>query len=381
VRFPAGEQPLRMTINRAEFLKRIGAVGVVASAGAVFGTGPADASTSRLVHRGITYDTGTYFGPGPLTRERWSRRLMAMEMRAISEDLHCTSVQVHGSDLVRLTESAAEALRRGMHVWVQPRLFDHPQEEVLDHLARTADMAERLRRRNPAVGLNVGCEAPLFTPGIVPGETWQERMETVGDPNLDWEAVFRRLNDFLGRAVSVARARFCGEITYAAATWEVVDWTPFDVVGVDYYAFYSNRADHIRELSTYKRWRKPITICEFGTSAFVGAPETEGGGWAIVDHSGPVPVITGDHVRSERVQADHIGGVIDVFESAGIHSAYVYTFIQPDMPHSPNRRFDLDMAGFGVVAVIRDDHIDPRSPYRWRPKLAFNVIARRYGNR
>ena len=104
-------------------------------------------------------------------------------------------------------------------------------------------------------------------------------------------------------------------------------------------------------------------------------PEKEGGGWDIVDWSKPVPTVIGKHVRSERVQADHIADMLEIFDSESIHSAYVYTFIQPDLPHSSNPRDDLDLASFGLVKAIRAKHGDPRSPYRWQPKEAFHVLA------
>jgi hypothetical protein len=42
-----------------------------------------------------------------------------------------------------------------------------------------------------------------------------------------------RINEFLAQAVSLVRARFGGDVTYAAVPFEGVDWTPFDIVSVD----------------------------------------------------------------------------------------------------------------------------------------------------
>lgn len=90
------------------------------------------------------------------------------------------------------------------------------------HLARTAREAERLRTRYPGrVTLITGCEHPLFTPGIVPGEkpggTFLDRIALLGRPTVDWTVLRERLNGFLRRAATVARAGFGGDVTYAAA--------------------------------------------------------------------------------------------------------------------------------------------------------------------
>jgi hypothetical protein len=63
----------------------------------------------------------------------------------------------------------------GLHVWIQPRLYNGSQAEVLAHLGRTARAAERLRRKYSRVSLNVGVESIIFTPGMVPGRTWSKQ--------------------------------------------------------------------------------------------------------------------------------------------------------------------------------------------------------------
>ena len=49
------------------------------------------------------------------------------------------------------------------------------------------------------------------------------------------------MNDFLAQAVTVVRERFGGKVTYAAVPFEGVDWTPFDIVSVDFASFEGGR--------------------------------------------------------------------------------------------------------------------------------------------
>jgi hypothetical protein len=50
----------------------------------------------------------------------------------------------------------------------------------------------------------------------------------------------------------------------------------------------------------------------------------------------------------------------------------VFCFAMPEFPHRDDPVLDLDMAGFGIVAVPADD------PSSWRLKEAFHAVAERY---
>jgi len=365
-------------MSRADFLRGAAAAGLLASTAAVV-PAAAQAGPKRrgLEYRGVTYDTGTVF-LGETTRPWWTGSMLAHDLRAIDERLRCNSVTVFGTDVGRLVQAATGALRRGLQVSIQPRLFDRQQEEILAHLARTAREAERLRRAHrPEVILVVGCEYLLFAPGIVPGETFLDRIRFLNEGGFDFAVFLQRLDALLEKAAAVARRHFGGRITYGAiAGVETIDWSRFDIVGLDYYDYFEDPAAHTARLAPARRWGKPIMILEFGCCTFEGAAERGGEGWDIIDWESPVPSIPEGYVRSEREQADHLATMLDVFEAEGFLGASPYTFVMADSPHSPDPRYDLDMAGYGLVKVIRRDHLDPASPYHWEPKLSFHAVAR-----
>lgn len=354
--------------------------------------GPAAPTAGGLTYRGVCYDTGSNFatGQGDLSRTVWSTSRMREEIRAVSDDLHCNSITVYGTDLDRLRETSTTAVERGLHVWLQPRLVDRPQDEILDHLAQAARHAEELRRRGARIGLNVGCEYIFFTPEIVPGGTYHERMANLhamsteahlvaAGASVDIVETTKRLNVFLTRAAAVAREHFQGGITYGAAPFEEVDWQLFDFVGVNhYYSTHPTRAGHVEELNSYLRWGRPLVICEFGTATYRGAGEKGALAFNIVDRSGPVPLVLDGYVRDEQAQADHHLWMLGIYEEVGVHSAAVYEFIHPTHPHSTDPRHDLDTASMAIVKTIREDPADPGSPYRWEPKQSFRSIAAHY---
>jgi hypothetical protein len=363
-------------LDRRQFLIRAAGAGL--ALGGLGGVRPAWAAGGRSpasVPRGVTYDTGT-LTLGETTRRVWSTERMEGEIGAIADRLRCSTVSVFGSDLGRLEQTARAALARGLDVAIQPRLYDHSPAEVLAHLEAAGVRAEALRRDHPdAVTLITGCEHMLFTAGIVPGRTFEERIAALATGKVDFAAAGRRLDSFLARAARAGRRSFAGPLTYAAAEFEAVDWSRFDLVGLDYYAFHESLAGHRRTLRPYRRWGKPIAILEFGCCTYRGAPRRGGSGYDIVDYSRLPPTLVGHPVRSETTQANYIAQMFDVFAAEGLHSASVFTFIAPDLPYSPSPSHDLDTASFAIAEVRRKRPEDPASPYTWRPKEAFAAIA------
>lgn len=100
---------------------------------------------------------------------------------------------------------------------------------MLDLFADCAERAEALKRGGAEVVLVTGSEYTTFGLGYLPGDT------------------------------------------YAAAPWETVDWTPFDLVGVDAYRAAYN-ADHFAdEMRAHFAHGKPVAVTEFGTCAYRGS--------------------------------------------------------------------------------------------------------------
>jgi hypothetical protein len=300
---------------------------------------------------------------------------MREDVRAVAEDLHATSVSVFGDGVGRLAATADEAAERGLHVWLQPRLGDRPEEEILEHLAETGRHAERMRRQGARVHLSVGCEFVLFVPGIVPGADVLERIENVLNGNFDPEHMAREQARFTARAAAVGRSVFGGALTYGAAHEEDVDWSLFDIVSVNYYTYHRDPADHLRDLAAYRRWGRPVAVTEFGTCTYEGAPDQGGMGWYQVDWSKTPPEVAEGLVRSEETQARYLARQLEVFEAAQLYAMLVYNFADPDTPWSPNPRHDLDMVSYNLVRVIRDSP----DTWHWEPKKGFHAVARHFG--
>lgn len=326
-----------------------------------------DTRSVTLAVKGISYPTG-----------HWATDAVGHDMRVIREDLRCTTVMVIGTDVAPQIEAARLALGAGLDVYVRPYLEDRPRAELLAHLAETAAAAEGLRREYPGrVTLVLGSEFSLTTPGMLPGPRVFIRLQVL----LRWERLFhrrisRKLNALLAAALPVARRAFHGPITYAAGYWEEVDWSGFDLIGVNLYRFGADPVAYEQRLYALLRGAdRPVVITEFGCGAHRGAERRGPGAFRIVNWFAQPPRVREGHVRDEDVQAAYLGELIELYTAYGVHGCFVFTFAMPDFPHHPEPRYDLDMAGFGVVKVL------PESPDRWAPKAAFHEVARRYGTR
>ena len=315
---------------------------------------------------GINYDTG--FSPaGHLSRPVFDPAQVEREMRVIAGDLHCTAVRITGGDPERLSVAARLAAAAGLEVWFAPFPCELSPAENLKMLAECAGRAERLRETGAAVVFVAGCELSLFGSGFVPGATFADRIANLGRSDL--RAVCARLSDFLAGAAGEARKRFGGQVTYAAGPWESVDWAPFDIVSVDGYRDAGNLDRFAAGIKGLSRHGKPVAITEFGCCGYRGAADRGGMGWAIVDSVAVPPVLDGDYVRDEGEQVRYMTELIEIFSGAGVDTAFWFTFAGYHTPWHADPRRDLDLASYGVVAILDEDGT------AWRPKEAFHALA------
>ncbi|MFH8989543.1 abortive phage infection protein [Streptomyces sp. NPDC017940] len=371
-------------MTRGSFVAGAAAAGVGALVGAgravaavpVVGerVGRAGRAARGLTYRGVMYECQD----GETPHTGWDRTRMRSDLRAVACDLHANSVVAFGTGVERLAATASEAAGRGLHVWLQPRLADLPERQILDHLAETGREAERLRAQGARVYLSVGCEFILFVPGIVPGDNAVERVQNMLAGNWDPERAQRKLDRFVALAAETGRRVFRGPLTYGAAFGDKVDWDLFDLVSVNYYSYFADPRGYVEELSPYRKWGKPVAITECGTCTFEGAPEAGGMGWDAVDYDKPRPEVRPGVRRSEHVQARYLTEVLDVFERMDLHAAMVYQFVTPDAPHRGERRYDYDIASYGLVKPLWRADDDPTAAWHWEPKESFHAVARHF---
>lgn len=323
--------------------------------------------------RGIGYDAGVLYEKGfesnPFFTEQHARR----DFRAIREELGCDAVLIMASDPDRLAVAAGIAAAQGLGVWLQPRPFDRPRHELVDVVRSAAATAERLRVSGAEVGLVVGCELTLSTPGMLPGPTFWARgaLLTVTFPLLPLANL--RLRRLLAELVDEARERFAGPVTYGAGEWERPDWSILDVVGADRYRDARNawrfEEDIHALVDRAHAQNKPCYVFEFGSCTYRGAAAKASTAAGVLSGSTELSVPK-TLVRDEQEQADYLTDLLDVFDRAGVDGTFVWGFSEPALTTSDEPGRDLDLASYGIVAAHADG--------TWTPKRAYLDLAHRH---
>jgi hypothetical protein len=339
-----------------------------------------------MQRKGVCYDVGRVL-LGEEWRPIFDPHLVHRELAIIKSDLHCTAIRICGQDISRLVAAAEDALQQGLEVWFSPELFDHSPQETLDYLLTAAEAAEQLRQQWPdRLVLSVGSELTLFMQGILSGDTFLER---IGNPvTLSLTLLKLRLlrthnkplNAFLAKATQEVRKCFHGPLTYASAPIERVDWTHFDVIGVDYYRGKRNRTSYGERLQRYFASGKPVVITEVGCCTYQGAEEKGGRAFLIVDRKHPERLKSG-YVRDESLQAREDADMLGILDTAGVAGVFMFTFVTPTMPYHVDPLYDFDKASYSLVkSCAPGQHGTTYPDMPWEPKTSFQVVAEYYAN-
>lgn len=75
------------------------------------------------------------------------------------------------------------------------------------------------------------------------------------------------LNDALREFVAGVREAFKGRVTYSAGMWEMVDWSLFDIVGLDHYRASKTPEEYVAALDRH-RIGKPLIVIEVGSCVY-----------------------------------------------------------------------------------------------------------------
>ncbi|WP_321471828.1 hypothetical protein [uncultured Paludibaculum sp.] len=335
--------------------------------------------------KGVTYDVGIYpFGEARPSRPHFDPGIVRREIEIIRNDLHCNAIRIIGRDLDRLVIASEFALERGLEVWFGPGYHDADEQQTLAYFSECAKAAEALRLKSPNIVFIAGWELTFFMKGLVLGDTGSQRIEAFMKPwRLLWSAARigpfnRNLNRFLAKAAAEVRRHFHGPLTYASGSWEEVDWTPFDFIGLDCYRDAMNKKVFLQNLKKYFTHGKPVVLTEFGCCTYRGAEDKGGYGWAIVDWSAQPPRLKGSFVRDESVQAGYLTELLQVFVDEKAEGAFAFTFVMPKYPHSDDPSLDLDTASYGLVKSYADRMGTTYPGLPWEPKQAFDAVARFY---
>jgi hypothetical protein len=344
--------------------------------------------------KGVNYDVGTEMGVN--WRPDYDPKVVQRELAIIKNGLHCNAVGISGKDIRRVLVTAEAAIHQGLDAWLHPADWtNQPPERTLAYIATAARAAQPLHERYPGrVVLSIGSEFTFFMQGIVPGKTFMQRARTVLTTDVIKTGQHnQRLNAFLGKAVGEVRRVFSGPVMYRSLVWEHVDWSNFDIIGVDHYwadRIQDQYVDMVKPLFAYG---KPVINTGFGFNTTT-APVTgmlaalgDAPGLSIILHQQPVigrfvrPKLKVINERDEALQATRLVTNLALLDEAGFSGAFMDTFIFPINPYSDTPKYDLDRASSSLVKYFEDGRHGTTYPdMAWEPKEAFAAVATYYSS-
>ena len=233
-----------------------------------------------MKYRGINYDVGNNYRHGYSSREEFDPAVIEKEIGIIHSELHCNAIRISGYDISRLVTASESALAHDLTVFFSPSNINASREDTEDYICEGARAAEELRLKYEKIIYVAGCELSLFSQGFIRGDTTDTRLRRMFRPLsilMNAAGIPRRynknLNVFFKKMLPEIRKLFGGQVTYASGTWESVDWSLFDFVGIDHYRSSYNKSVYRQQLKQYFRHGKPVVVLEFGCCCYRGAED------------------------------------------------------------------------------------------------------------
>ena len=214
--------------------------------------------------RGVVYDVGLRFTPESCSVDSLDTALVAYDMGVIANILRANAVRIEGEDVSRLVAATRIAHSRGLKVLFNPWKMNVGEDDVVTYMAEAAKAAESLRQEGVDLVFVAGCEYSLFNEGVFAGKDINGRLASLMSLGEGKDmAAFQRslqekyqdLNRILARVSQAVRQNYKGLVTYASGTWEDVDWSLFDIVGVDYYRDRQTAEDYVNGIQRPLRLR------------------------------------------------------------------------------------------------------------------------------
>jgi hypothetical protein len=199
------------------------------------------------------------------------------------------------------------------------------------------------------------------------------------------------LRAFITDAVTAARRSYHGPLTYCAVPFEDLDWTPFDIVGVNLYRNPATERGYAAVLDRLTATGKPVAVTELGYAACRDADNPE---FLSTFNATPLsiagsrlpgigrhlrPRVRAIHPRDESAQARMLIDQLTDLDRRGVAGAFVMSFSFPLAPYDEDPRHDIDATALSIVRTLRRGRHGTTYPdMPWEPKEAFHALAAFY---
>jgi len=298
----------------------------------------------HIKHKGMRMMVG-WKGMSPIPTDVTDEKL-----DIIHDELGCNAVIIFGNTEFEddLIEAGRLAIQKGFdRIYVAPMYLDLSAGETVDRIGRFAKKVKALRQMSEAIVFMVGHEFTFDMYGIVPGETYPDRLRYPLEHG-DWAGkAYAVLPGVFRKIVAVCKADYGYQIAYAATVWEADDIVPwsdpiFESVSSDDYIWDKvGWTENVvrRHLAGLKRYGKPVNSTEWGCLTYKGASQE----WGFTDSD------LAKYPYDEDEQANYIAQYCSMLDKADISGAF-YTQID-----------DERLKGYGLYKASTSPYFGPGS--------------------
>jgi hypothetical protein len=200
----------------------------------------------------------------------------------VRNELGCNAVYIYGNTEFEddLIAAGKNAIGKGFdRIYIQPMYLDLPIDDTVEKIGEFAKKVKVLREMSAAIVFTVGHEFTYDSYGLVPGETYPERLLYPLDHPDFMEKAYAMLPDVFRRIIALCKDNYGYQITYDATIEEgdrIVPWSDpiFESVGTSAYIW--DRAGWTESwiaerLARLRRFGKPVNFSEWGCLTYRGA--------------------------------------------------------------------------------------------------------------
>jgi hypothetical protein len=325
-RLPVGEHLVDLQVSDGK-QTRVSSATITVEPDQIYPTRPL-----HIKHKGMRMMVG-WKGMAPIPIDITDEKL-----NIIHDELGCNAVIIFGNTEFEdgLIEAGRLAIQKGFdRIYVAPMYLDVPIDETVQKIGRFAKKVRVLREASDSVVFMVGHEFTFDAYGIVPGETYPDRLRyPLEDPEWLKDSYWRSLNSVLPNAfkqiIALCRENYGYQIAYAATIDEasyIVPWSDpiFESVSSDAYIWEKVGwtenwvVNHLSELESF---RKPVNSTEWGCMTYKKASQE----WY---HDAPEDLEK--YPYDEDEQAEYIAQYCNMLNRARIAGAF-YTQIDDERP-------------------------------------------------
>lgn len=240
-------------------------------------------------YKGVNYLVGDPFAHDPLSHKPPTTEEVDEQLDTIHDELACNAIVLIAGDGTEdnLIEGCKTAAQKHFEsICAQIRYTNNTLDEIAKKLTDFAPRIRKLREASESIVFEFGCEFTWSSKGIIPGNTYPERIQYASTHRDWWNMMEEALPGYFKRIIPIIKSNYGYPAAYSAQDNEVhlVPWSDPVFGSIDFEAYLADKWHEdetfmIQRLLDLQKFKKPVNLSEFGCRSANGAAYDAGGDW------------------------------------------------------------------------------------------------------